>query len=86
MTSFEKFSSISFVQRSCDEKSNVIDHVSVRQVFHEFGQRTCGLGLEISELGYEFVGGFVGEGGCGWIWGKGGEKVAVSWGELEFDI
>ena len=86
MTSFEKFSSISFVQRSGDEKSNVIDHVSVRQVFHEFGQRTCGLGLEISELGYEFVGGFVGEGGSGWIWGKGGEKVAVSWGELEFDI
>lgn len=74
------------MQSAGDEESDVIDHVAVGQVFHKFRQRTCGLGLEISELGDELVGCFVGEGGGGRVWGKGGEEVAIGGGELEFDI
>ena len=37
MTAFEELARVSFVEGAGDEESDVVDHVGVCQVVHEFG-------------------------------------------------
>lgn len=86
VAAFEEFAGVAFVQGAGDEEGDVVDHVAVGEVVHEFGDGARGLGLEVAEFGDEFIGGFGGEGGGGGVGGEGGEEVAIGGGELQFDI
>lgn len=86
MTSFQQLSRISLVQGAGDDQCNVVDHVAIGEILHEFGQRACCLALKIAEFCDKLVGSFVGKGRGRWIGREGGEKVAIGGGKLEFDI
>lgn len=67
VASVQKLPGISFVEGTGDEQRNVIDHVSVRQVLHELGQRSSRIGLDIAKLGDKLVGRLAGEGRGGGV-------------------
>lgn len=63
MATLEQIARVSFVKGSSDEKRDIVDHIAIREVIHEFGEGASCVGLEIAEFGDEFVGGFLCEGG-----------------------
>jgi hypothetical protein len=74
------------VERARDEQRHVVDHVAVRDVVHELGERADGVGADVAELGDELLGGLGREAGGGRVGRQGGEEVAVGRAELEFEV
>jgi len=86
MTSFEQLPGVSFMESARDEESNIVDHVAIGEVFHEFTHRAHCLSLQVAKFRDKFVRGLVGEGAGGRVWREGGEEVPIGGAELEFDI
>lgn len=86
MTAFKKLSGVSFVKSPRDQKSDVVDHVGVCEVVHEFGEGADCVRSKVAELGDHLVRGSPGQGRGGWIRWERGKEVTIGWGELEFKI
>lgn len=86
VTPFQQLARISLMQRTRNQQRDIVDHVSVREIFHELGKRAGGVGLEIAELGHELVGGLRGEGRRRRVRGQVVEEVTVRGRELQLDI
>jgi hypothetical protein len=86
VASLEQLPCVPLVQCSGDEQRDVVDHVAVREVFHELGERAGGVGLDVAELGDELVRGLSGECRRRGIGRQAVEEVAVRGRQLQLDI
>ena len=74
------------MQGAGDEQCNVVDHITVCEVFHELGERTGGVGLDIAELGDKLLGSLVGKSRGGRVGWQRCKKVAIGGRKLQLDI
>jgi hypothetical protein len=86
VASLKQLSRVPLVQCSGDEQRDVVDHVAVREVFHELGERAGGVGLDVAKLGDELVRCLSGECRRRGIGRQRVEEVAVRWRQLQLDI
>jgi hypothetical protein len=74
------------MQCAGDEKSNVIDHISVCKELKKLGSRPSGLREKVAELGDELVGHLAREGRSGGVGRESSEEVAICGCELQLNI